>query len=56
MTVYTADEFNKRNKIDPKKVEADKKKTAAEAKKKREEKASKEPGYLKPSGHLAKAD
>lgn len=55
IVALSADEFNKRQKIDPVKVEADKKKKADEAKKKRVAEAEKKPGYLKPSGHLDKA-
>jgi len=48
--VYTAEEWNKKKKIDAEKLAADKKKKVAAAKKKRVDEAKAQGNYLEPSG------
>ena len=54
-TIYTAEDWAAKRKIDLEKVEADRKKKVDDEKKKRVSEAKKQPGYMEPSGHLEKA-
>ena len=53
--IYTADEWNKKTKLDFDKVQAERKTKAQAAKEKREEADKAKGNYLKPSGSKDKA-
>ena len=55
VNTYSADDWNKKKKIDPAKVAEEKKAKATAERKKRVDTAKKQDGYMTPSGEVPKA-